>query len=301
MASSKQQRQLHLIVGTGVLVGTGALLASYRTYNSFIQAQRSCLEHTPPHYKHSWLNLGLCTLSFHPRQCIPTEVTLWSCSWSQVFLRNIIWSDIFITPQVGALALLLGLLAMALVARELLLYARHLQHVDPDAFDCSCGRHKSHSFSRTAYCTFSAHRQDLHHLLQILVEEAASFYERLIDRFRISKEEAKLMHLLSVWLDRYTKMVHAKAFIKGYKMGETKGRRLGYKEGRAAGFIAGEQKGRLERYKQGWKDGYHKGRKRGFKRGKRVGYDRGYNDGYDEGKAKGKAESMDEAAKDTRH
>lgn len=304
MARRRQQHQRHLIAAGGVLVGTAPLLACYSAYHSLLQAQRSCLENNvPPRSEHRWLHLGLCKLLFQSHRTTPSEASLRSCSWPWVLLRDVAWPVISRTRQVDARKLLSGLLAMVqvmLMARELVLFVRHLQHAAPDTFDCSCSRNNLHSLSRTAHCTFSAHRQDLYHLLQVLVEETASFCERLSDRIKFSRELARVLHQLEVWSDRYAKMLLAKAFIKGYEIGKVKGRRLGIKVGRAAGFVAGWQKGRLEGYARGWKDGYDMRKKRGFQRGRRVGYDRGYNDGYDEGKAKGMAEVMVEAGEHTR-
>ena len=210
-----------------------------------------------------------------------------------------IWPAGYRLRKAHAWKLLSGLLVVTLVARELLAYKRHLQHTDPDALECSCKRHKSYSLSRTACCTFSAHRQDLHHLLQILAEEAATLREEVTDRIRLSKQLANVMNLLDTWSSRYSKMLRAKAFIKGYKRGEARGLRLTRKEGRAAGFVVGEQKGRLKGHARGWVDGYEKGRKKGFRRGRREGYNQGYNDGCGEGEPQGKTEVQQDTPHNT--
>lgn len=302
MGSRRQQYQWCLTAVCGVMIGIASLYASYLAYHSLLREQQSFLENNAPlSSDRYWLHTGLGKRLSIPHQTITYEASLRSCSWPRVFLGGVVWSAIHRARQMDVWKLLLGLLVAALVvfmARELLVFVSHLQHAAPDTFDCSCTRHNGQSFSRTAYCTFSAHRQDLYHLLEILLEEAASFWKRLFDRVRFSKELAEMVHHLEVWSDRYIKMLHAKAFIKGYETGKAKGRRMALKVGRTAGFLAGEQEGRLEGYARGWKVGYDKGRTRGFQKGRQVGYNRGYNDGYDEGKEKGMREGMIEARED---
>lgn len=302
MASNRQQWQWLLVAGIGSLAGAIVLFICCCKHHDLIPAEQprverfsrpwSCLQRnaSPPRSEYLWLHESLCTPLFHRRLPIPHKTTNRSCSWQRFLFRDVMWQAVYRIWKAGTWKLL-GLLVVALVARELLAYMRHLQHADPDALECSCKRHKQNSLSRTACCTFSAHRQDLHHLLQVLAEEAVSLREELTDRIRLSTEIVKVKNLLEEWSVRYTKMLRAKAFIKGYRKGEAKGRRLASKEGHAAGFVAGEQKGRLKGHARGWIDGYEKGKKKGFRRGRREGYGRGYRDGCGEGKPHGKAEA----------
>ncbi|MPC26833.1 hypothetical protein E2C01_019984 [Portunus trituberculatus] len=292
-ANSRQQWQWILMVSVAILAGALTLFVCCRTHHSLIRARLSGLQHNVPPLLsiHHWLHESLYTPLSHHRLSIPRKTSLRSCSWPWFVFKDMIWPPFYMIRKSNAWKLLAGFLVVALVARELLAYKRHLQHADPDASECSCRHHKPHSLSRTAYCTFSAHRQDLQHLLQILIEEAATLREEVTDRIRLSKELAKVMNLLETWSVRYSKMLRAKAFIKGFRKGEARGHRLARKEGRAAGYVAGEQKNRLKGYARGWKDGYEKGRKKGFRRGKREGYAQGYKDGCGEGKPKGKAEA----------
>lgn len=179
--------------------------------------------------------------------------------------------------------LLSCLLVAALLGREAILYMRHLQHLTSDTSDSRYVR-RPDSLYRTARCTYSGHRKDLCHLLQVLKEEAVTFWEEISDNVKYARELARVINLLETWSRRYTKMLQAKAFVEGYEAGH----RRGLMADGAEGSVAREQTRGSKGYARGWEKGYKHGHKRGFRRGRRKGFYEGYNDGYDKGKEEGR-------------
>lgn len=289
-ALAGDRRRQHSAVFGGVVVGIATLLVCCRVFHSLRRARQSCLQHNAQqHVKHCWCRARVSLVKLLPRAYRPahSDAGRLSCSWARVLHRDMLWpvlSSLGRSWRRNPIKLLLCLLLAALLGRELISYLHHLQHAGTDT---PCPRHarRLDSLTRTARCTFSAHRQDLCHLLQVLKEEAVTFWEEMADNVRYGRELARVINLLETWSVRYTKMLVAKAFVQGYEAGHGRGLRAG----RAAGLLAREQGSSLKMYVWGWQEGYEHGYKRGFRRGKREGFDKGYNDGYDKGKAEGKA------------
>lgn len=243
------RRRQHSAVRGGVVVGIGTLLVCCRVFHSLKRARRSCLQHNArQHVKHCWCWTRVSLVKLLPRAYRPahSDAGRLSCSWAQVLHRDMLWpalSSLGRSWSRSPVKLLSCLLLAALLGRELISYLRHLQHDGTDTPDPRHAR-RLDSLSRTARCTFSARRQDLCHLLQVLKEEAVIFWEEMVDNVRYGRELARVINHLETWSIRYTKMLVAKAFVQGYEAGFRLGKREGFDKGYNAGYDKGKAEGK---------------------------------------------------------